>query len=928
MYNKAINHIFNEFVVCGLDLKDIELDSTEDCSEESKSIERYKSSILLQIPFSAGEVDDSIKKLCLPDDIQVDEDSSAEIMFHPFVLVRANGEKQYGGSLVYKERLNTNEIEEFADQRAEWIYATKSICLTSSLPMCDCIQRILTIIHKANFSEDSHAPLNKLLLEKYIFIILYELAMPNPKSALILSLYHENVYIYSLDHYNFQFFDFDIRSVIQSLTPKIVLKLLSHVMNESRVLIVGPDYSQMVRITETLLALMYPFSWPHTYVPIIPRSMITLLEAPFPFIMGIRDSNFDWNNEVVSKYCVFDINSNSIRSSKTVPPLPFTKELSEELEATMQIVANTPTFQRSHSVSSVQQRLHGSEGHSQLSIQFYNALAREIFLNYFIQLLNNYTDYVTVSKQFNSMTDWINKRKDIDNFDRKKFLTNQSKQTQSFLSMFTTAQMFVSFVDSVISLKWKEGDENLKVFMKKRNDYFNGLTSDEKSPGMIYHRTCSSIPDLEDSFLKILDDMVVRRVKHEASTDDILPGKRSIANYEDLAWSTMFSVKRKIGIFKYSVYKRKDHRKSILTRKSSVFALQRRKSIDQRFMNNDSIYTQLLAECSLKGKLFFVDSTKNYSNYSTTSNAEQEGEGDIGEAMIVSSFSDLLQRIWSHNARNPKITCPLWYHLQCYTVMNNTVYSRRLSIDSKMENALTWCIMRKKLNPFRDNEETKISVAGKLLVLSNIVETLDSIKQLNWTDNGKVEAFIRLCLEYRVLKECISCLFSESDLLRRLYKHDAFLRQDSKRESFLLNMEACSFACYSSFTNHYTELIVGYRINFKSSSKTMKLNNAKPLLTIFGTLAKSNLITFPNDVKSFNVKRPNMGELTLIYIDHDHKGSGNRFSVDNVTIENTLTKRSYGFKCKHLYKVYGNHDLSGRYVPGEQIGEDETSKTS
>ena len=37
-----------------------------------------------------------------------------------------------------------------------------------------------------------------------------------------------------------------------------------------------------------LAALLFPFSWPHVFVPILPASQRGFLDAPVPYIMGLR----------------------------------------------------------------------------------------------------------------------------------------------------------------------------------------------------------------------------------------------------------------------------------------------------------------------------------------------------------------------------------------------------------------------------------------------------------------------------------------------------------------------------------------------------------------------------------------------------------------------------------------------------------------
>lgn len=40
-------------------------------------------------------------------------------------------------------------------------------------------------------------------------------------------------------------------------------------------------------VAETINCLLFPFAWPHVYVPILPTSLAHFLDAPVPFIMGI-----------------------------------------------------------------------------------------------------------------------------------------------------------------------------------------------------------------------------------------------------------------------------------------------------------------------------------------------------------------------------------------------------------------------------------------------------------------------------------------------------------------------------------------------------------------------------------------------------------------------------------------------------------------
>ena len=44
-------------------------------------------------------------------------------------------------------------------------------------------------------------------------------------------------------------------------------------------------------MAELLQAFMYPMSWGHVYVPVLPRGLFDVIKAPMPFLLG---TNTEW----------------------------------------------------------------------------------------------------------------------------------------------------------------------------------------------------------------------------------------------------------------------------------------------------------------------------------------------------------------------------------------------------------------------------------------------------------------------------------------------------------------------------------------------------------------------------------------------------------------------------------------------------------
>lgn len=50
---------------------------------------------------------------------------------------------------------------------------------------------------------------------------------------------------------------------------------------------VPADCQRLMVVAEGITALLFPFVWPHVYVPILPASLHHFLDAPVPFLMGL-----------------------------------------------------------------------------------------------------------------------------------------------------------------------------------------------------------------------------------------------------------------------------------------------------------------------------------------------------------------------------------------------------------------------------------------------------------------------------------------------------------------------------------------------------------------------------------------------------------------------------------------------------------------
>lgn len=85
--------------------------------------------------------------------------------------------------------------------------------------------------------------------------------------------------------------DYSLKDVFTWLGIDCVIQLFTCVLLENQVLIRSADFHKLMVVSECITALLFPFSWQHVYVPILPASLYHFLDAPVPFIMGLHAQN-------------------------------------------------------------------------------------------------------------------------------------------------------------------------------------------------------------------------------------------------------------------------------------------------------------------------------------------------------------------------------------------------------------------------------------------------------------------------------------------------------------------------------------------------------------------------------------------------------------------------------------------------------------
>lgn len=84
-----------------------------------------------------------------------------------------------------------------------------------------------------------------------------------------------------------------------------VIKLLVLELVETRIVLVSDHLNVLSDCINGLTSLLYPFSWQHVFIPILPKSLLGYLMAPMPLLIGILSSA--WNQAIQDELVMDDV---------------------------------------------------------------------------------------------------------------------------------------------------------------------------------------------------------------------------------------------------------------------------------------------------------------------------------------------------------------------------------------------------------------------------------------------------------------------------------------------------------------------------------------------------------------------------------------------------------------------------------------------
>ncbi|KAJ8412096.1 hypothetical protein AAFF_G00143630 [Aldrovandia affinis] len=209
----------------------------------------------------------------------------------------------------------------------------------------------------------------------------------------------------------------DFRTLFRCLTDEEVLQVFATAVMERRIIFIAEELSTLSQVIHAVVALLYPFTWQHTFISIVPEILIDVVMAPTPYLLGVQKHMLDFVTDQ-SDMLIVDLSEGadntfiaSIGDEQTIIPPKLEEEILLALNARKE--NSTP--------------------------EELNKVVSEAFLPFFVKTVGHFASYV---------------KRDGDGqpgvFQKRSFYKAiESKTTRHFVKKFIQTQMFDLFIQEV-----------------------------------------------------------------------------------------------------------------------------------------------------------------------------------------------------------------------------------------------------------------------------------------------------------------------------------------------------------------------------------------------------------------------------------------------------------------------------------------------
>jgi hypothetical protein len=93
-------------------------------------------------------------------------------------------------------------------------------------------------------------------------------------------------------------------------------------MLEKKIVLFSHHRALISHCALAFINMLYPFSWPHVFIPILPESLKAFLEAPVPFLIGLDTETTESYQDLPLEVMRVNLDNNKVLIGESIPKIP------------------------------------------------------------------------------------------------------------------------------------------------------------------------------------------------------------------------------------------------------------------------------------------------------------------------------------------------------------------------------------------------------------------------------------------------------------------------------------------------------------------------------------------------------------------------------------------------------------------------------
>lgn len=194
----------------------------------------------------------------------------------------------------------------------------------------------------------------------------------------------------------------DFGHLFQKLSVNSILSLFTSLLLERRVIFYSREITILSAITHSCMAMVYPFTWQHVFIPVVPKPLLEYVCSPVPFIVGVLSIHKGIVETLpMEEVVIIDLDCDKIAGGDDVKILP------------------------AKSFAALTKKLQTIRASAKIN----NEDVADAFLCFFIEHFGDYRSYMSKED-----TNFV--------FNETKFLKSKGRKEKTFFETFRQSQMF------------------------------------------------------------------------------------------------------------------------------------------------------------------------------------------------------------------------------------------------------------------------------------------------------------------------------------------------------------------------------------------------------------------------------------------------------------------------------------------------------